>query len=90
MSTSKKDAQTNAARDLSQHLIREGLIAPADIPELYVRVNDSVLCSTFGLLSHCKEQTIFRGIRKRFARLFIRRVGKPLFGLQILDWKRQL
>jgi hypothetical protein len=38
MSFNKKDAQTNAARDLGQHLIREGLIAPADLPQLSVRV----------------------------------------------------
>jgi hypothetical protein len=38
MSFNKKDAQTNAARDLGQHLIREGLIAPADLPQLSVRL----------------------------------------------------
>jgi hypothetical protein len=37
VSGNKKDAQTNAARDMGEYLIREGLIAPADLPQLNVR-----------------------------------------------------
>ncbi|ESO96009.1 hypothetical protein LOTGIDRAFT_116243 [Lottia gigantea] len=32
-STNKKDAQANAARDFCQHLVRQGLMAPAELPD---------------------------------------------------------
>lgn len=35
-STSKKDAQTNAARDFAQFLIRSGLMQASEIPQLAV------------------------------------------------------
>jgi ATP-dependent RNA helicase A len=35
-STNKKDAMTNAARDFCQFLIREGRMAPAELPMLQV------------------------------------------------------
>ncbi|CAH8569517.1 unnamed protein product [Dicrocoelium dendriticum] len=33
-STSKKDAQTNAARDFANYLVREGFVKPADVPSI--------------------------------------------------------
>jgi hypothetical protein len=44
VSQNKKDAQTNAARDLGQYLVREGLIASTDIPQLNV---SSVVFTSF-------------------------------------------
>lgn len=35
-STSKKDAQTNAAKDFVQFLIRQGEVTPSDVPDLNV------------------------------------------------------
>jgi ATP-dependent RNA helicase A len=37
-SRTKKDAQSNAARDFGQFLVREGIITPAELPELSLQV----------------------------------------------------
>lgn len=74
MSFNKKDAQTNAARDLGQHLIREGLIAPADLPQLSVRFFEafnthcSVLLTRF-LIN--KKRNCFLFIKRRVVKLSI-------------------
>ncbi|CAD5217543.1 unnamed protein product [Bursaphelenchus okinawaensis] len=34
ISTNKKNAQTNAAKDMGEYLVREGLLEPTDIPQL--------------------------------------------------------
>jgi len=44
-STSKKDAQSNAARDFGQFLVREGLVTAQELPQLQVQVYFT--CFTF-------------------------------------------
>ncbi|CAK5111499.1 unnamed protein product [Meloidogyne enterolobii] len=39
-STSKKDAQSNAARDFGQFLVREGLVTAQELPQLQVQPSD--------------------------------------------------
>ncbi|KAL7079809.1 hypothetical protein ACQ4LE_000922 [Meloidogyne hapla] len=39
-STSKKDAQSNAARDFGQFLVREGLVTAKELPQLQVQPSD--------------------------------------------------
>ena len=40
-STSKKDAQTNAAKDFCQYLVREGKLNAAEVPSIDVSIYSS-------------------------------------------------
>ncbi|KAL3097315.1 hypothetical protein niasHT_023534 [Heterodera trifolii] len=46
-STSKKDAQSNAARDFSQFLVREGLINASEVPQLQLLESASNIDNAF-------------------------------------------
>jgi len=42
-STSKKDAQTNAAKDMVQYLVRIGRISPSEVPTFVTVCIDNIL-----------------------------------------------
>ena len=47
-STNKKDAQTNAAKDMVQYLVRIGQLPASEVPEFIpVRINCTVLCTLY-------------------------------------------
>jgi len=48
-STNKKDAQTNAAKDMVQYLVRVGRMPAGEVPEFMpVCINSAVLCTITG------------------------------------------
>lgn len=52
-STNKKDAQTNAARDFLNYLVRVNEIKSEEIPAF--GVSSSVFCSICGVLHHAQK-----------------------------------
>lgn len=55
-STSKKDAASNAARDFCHYLVREGLIAAAEVPQFNVSVCVHHLCN--GCMMNLQQDSI--------------------------------